>query len=174
MTAANFDRALTLVLQSEGGYADDPRDPGGATNRGITRATLARWRGRPVSKAELRALGRAEAAAIYRALYWDALRGDDLPAGLDIALFDYGVNSGPARAARTLQAVLGVAVDGIVGPRTLAAARAAPPERLVRAICARRLGLLERLRHFAVFGRGWRARVARTEAAALARLPATA
>jgi hypothetical protein len=106
MTAANFDRALTLVLQSEGGYADDPRDPGGATNRGITRATLARWRGRPVSKAELRALGRAEAAAIYRALYWDALRGDDLPAGLDIALFDYGVNSGPARAARTLQAVL--------------------------------------------------------------------
>ena len=99
MTAANFDRALTAVLRHEGGYVDHPSDPGGATNLGVTRATLAQWRGRAVSKAEVKALTRAEAAKIYRALYWDEIAGDALPAGLDFAVFDYCVNSGPGRAA---------------------------------------------------------------------------
>jgi len=85
MAAGNFALALALVLESEGGYVDDPRDPGGATNLGITRATLARWRGRVVSKADVRQLGRAEAAAIYRALFWDKIRGDDL-LGVDSVL----------------------------------------------------------------------------------------
>mgnify|MGYP001555726999 FL=1 len=100
------------------------------------------------------------------------MRGAALPAGIDVALFDYAVNSGPGRAARVLQEVLGVAIDGAIGPRTLGAAHACAPEAAIRAIGARRLALLERLDGFAVFGRGWRARVARTEAAALACLAA--
>ncbi len=103
MAAANFERALSLVLKHEGGFADHPADPGGATMMGITQATLAEWRGRPVTKDEVRALSRVEAGAIYRARYWDAVKGDDLPSGLDLAAFDYAVNSGPARAVRTIQ-----------------------------------------------------------------------
>ncbi len=99
MASATFERALDLVLSFEGGFVHDPRDPGGATNLGVTQATLARACGRPVSIDEVRALTRAEAGAIYRRLYWTAIRGDALPAGLDLAVFDCAVNSGPARRA---------------------------------------------------------------------------
>lgn len=168
MTAANFPRALALVLQNEGGYSCNSADPGGATNRGITRATLARWRGHPVSKADVRSLGRAEAAAIYRARYWDAVRGDDLPGGIDLAVFDYAVNSGPGRAAKCLQRCVGVRADGVIGPVTLHAVAAQHPVALINAYSKRRLSFLERLRTWRIFGRGWKARVKRVQQAALA------
>ena len=168
MAGSNFEASLSAVLKHEGGYADHPRDPGGATNLGITRATLARWRGRKVSRAEVRALSRAEAARIYRARYWDEIAGDVLPPGVDFAVFDYCVNSGPARAARTLQAAAGVRADGRIGKITLAAVNAAEPGLLIAAYSRRRLAFLEGLRTFAVFGRGWRRRVRETEALALA------
>jgi len=154
-----FPRALALVLAQEGGYADHPYDPGGATNFGITIATLRDWRGRPVSKADVRALGRDEVAAIYRARYWNAVRGDELPAGLDLALFDFAVNSGPFRAVTVLQEVLGVPVDGRFGPVTMAALQTRPAKTLVADLCARRLAFLRRLATFPVFGRGWTRRV---------------
>jgi hypothetical protein len=116
-----FAACLEEVLWHEGGYADNPRDPGGATNLGITIATLGEWRGRAVTKADVKALTREEAAAIYRARYWKRVRGDALPAGLDLAVFDFAVNSGPARAVKALQRELGVAQDGLVGPVTLGA-----------------------------------------------------
>src|SRR3954447_9587673 len=97
-----FANCLAFVLEEEGGYSDMPGDPGGATNMGITRATLADWRGAPVSKDDVLSLERDEAAAIYRRRYWDAIRGDELPAGLDLALFDDAVNSGPRMAVRDL------------------------------------------------------------------------
>ncbi len=168
MTAANFTRALELVLAHEGGYADHPKDPGGATNLGITHATLTRWRGRPVSKAEVRALTRSEAGDIYRKQYWDAVRGDALPSGLDLAVFDYAVNSGPARAAKVLQRLVAVTVDGRIGPQTLAALEGRDAGRLIRELSAARRSFLARLDAFAVFGRGWMARVDGTERAALA------
>jgi len=168
MARQNFDRSLALVLAFEGGYADHPADPGGATNLGITRAVLAEWRGRPVSKEEVRALTRQEAAAIYRRRYWEAVGGDELPAGIDVAVFDYAVNSGVDRASRALQGVLGVPRDGIVGVETVKAARAMPAAEVIRRLCAARRGFLERLRIFAVFGRGWLARVRRLESFALA------
>lgn len=168
MASANFSRALDAVLRHEGGYADHPKDPGGATNLGITRATLARWRGRPVSRAEVRALTRAEAAKIYRALYWDEIAGDALPPGIDFAVFDYCVNSGVGRATRTLQSVAGIRVDGRMGKLTLAAAEVAEPFFLITSYCRRRLAFLEGLRTFAIFGRGWRRRVHETQALALA------
>lgn len=158
---------LEEVLKSEGGYVDHPADPGGATNLGITLATLSEWRGRTVSKADVKALTVAEAGEIYRAKYWRAVRADELPAGLDLALFDCGVNSGPGRAVKLLQAALGVAQDGLLGPRTLAAVRSAKAADLVNGHCDARLAFLRGLATWPVFGKGWAARVERVRKAAL-------
>jgi lysozyme family protein len=165
----SFPAALAHVLRYEGGYSDHPSDPGGATNLGITRAVLSDWLGRPATKAEVRNLQTETAAAIYRARYWDACRCDELPAGLDLAVFDCAVNQGVGRAARFLQESVGVSIDGKIGPQTLAAARAAHPAELLREFMARRMnayGLLTKL--FAVFGLGWSRRLMATFAAASA------
>lgn len=167
MASDSFERALTCVLRHEGGYSDHPNDPGGATMMGITLATLARWRGQSVTKADVRALKREEAAAIYRSRYWNAVRADEFPAGVDLVMFDFAVNSGPSRAIRTVQQVLGIAVDGRIGPQTLAAAHSRSPKEVVTALCAARLGFLERLSTFPVFGRGWTRRVRNVETVAL-------
>lgn len=176
MADARFEACLAIVLRHEGGYADHPADPGGATNLGITRRTLADWR--QVSpwwalpKAEVRGLQRPEAARIYRALYWQRCRADDLPSGLDLALFDFAVNSGPDRAIRQLQRLLGVVADGRIGPITLAAIakhNAGPAlASLIAGLCDARLGFLSRLKGFATFGKGWTRRVAAIRSAALA------
>ncbi|RIA56749.1 glycoside hydrolase family 108 protein [Dichotomicrobium thermohalophilum] len=156
----NFETALRHVLDFEGGYVDHPDDPGGATNLGITRATLARFKGRPVSKAEVRALEVETAREIYRRFYWDPLRCDEMPAGIDLALFDGGVNQGTGRAARLLQSALKVSVDGIIGPVTLRAAQAADSMALLNAFMARRMHAYGRLsRLFRTFGLGWSRRL---------------
>lgn len=167
MSASNFDACLRLTLGHEGGYADHPDDPGGATNLGITRATLAAWRGHSVSRDDVRALERTEASAIYRRLYWDAVRGDDLPTGLDAVMFDHAVNSGPRAAVVALQKSLRVKVDGRMGPLTLRAARAAHTRILIGDLCARRRNFLVRLKTFRSFGRGWTRRVVNVERRAL-------
>ena len=174
-----FERCLSEVLRHEGGYVDHPSDPGGATNMGITRETLARWRKvtpwTDLPKAAVQDLTLDEAGLIYRANYWNTAGAGSMPAGVDLALFDFAVNSGPDRAIRVLQGVLGVAADGEVGPVTLAAVQESDPRRLVNALCDRRLSFLQRLASFSVFGRGWTRRVAEIRAAALAdaRLPST-
>jgi lysozyme family protein len=168
MAAGSFERALALVLELEGGFVDHPRDPGGATKFGITRATLAEARGRPASVADIRALTRAEAAAIYRRLYWREAGCDALPPGLDLATFDLAVHSGPQRALRLLQGVLGLKQDGVVGPATRAAAERADARHLILALTRERFALLRRLETWPTFGRGWSARVRRVEATALA------
>ncbi len=168
MADERFEACLAEVLRHEGGYVDHPSDPGGATNMGITRKTLARWRGispwAALPKGEVRALTRAEAARIYRADYWDRCKAGQMPAGLDLALFDFAVNSGPDRAIKTLQRLIGVAADGLVGPMTLGAVSARAGKTgtaaLVDALCNARLAFLKRLSTFPVFGRGWTARVA--------------
>ncbi|WP_051332814.1 glycoside hydrolase family 108 protein [Cucumibacter marinus] len=171
-----FRRALEHVLVSEGGYVDHPDDPGGATNMGITRKTLARWRQISpwwaLPKSAVRDLEGSEAARIYRSRYWSAASADRMPAGIGFALFDFAVNSGVGRAARSLQTILGVKRDGIVGPLTLAALHAFVDGRgepaLVDRLCDDRLGFLRKLAAFAVFGRGWLNRVKATREAALA------
>lgn len=158
-----FDRALPLVLAHEGGYVDHASDPGGATNLGITRKTLARWRKvspwTDLPKAEVKGLTKAAVAPIYRAFYWDEINGDKLPAGLDYAVFDYAVNSGPGRAAMALQRLVGVADDGEIGPITLAALAKRKPADLINALCDERMAFLMRLSTYPVFGRGWKSRV---------------
>ena len=167
MTRERFEAALHQVLRHEGGYVDHPADPGGATKYGITRAVLAAWRKAEVSKADMRALTSAQAGEIYHARYWQAVRADELPQGLDFAMFDFAVNSGPSRAIRFLQAVLGVEADGQLGPTSMAALKQNSPEMLIMALSARRRAFLERLPGFAVFGRGWSRRVRAVETEAL-------
>jgi lysozyme family protein len=170
----NFDGALAHVLQFEGGYSDHPSDPGGATNRGITKAVLETFRGRPVTKEEVRALTRDEAAEIYRRYYWMAAACDQLPEGVDLAVFDCAVNQGVGRAARYLQQAAHVAADGDIGPKTLAAVAATKRGELLTEFMALRMqgyGLLQKL--FKVFGLGWSRRLMATHAAALALLSKT-
>lgn len=159
MAKGTFEVAFSLVLKHEGGYVDNPSDPGGATNLGITIGTLSGWLGRKATKSEVRALTPATVKPIYRANYWDAVRGDDLPSGLDYAVFDYAVNSGPARAAMHLQELVGVAQDGKIGPITLAAVAKSNPSDLINALCDRRMRFLRSLSTFSKFGRGWTSRV---------------
>lgn len=164
MARSNFDACMAEVFRHEGGFVNHPRDPGGATNLGVTHATLRAWRGRPVSVEDVRNLSRDEAKAIYRARYWDAVRGDELPVGLDLVTFDPAVNSGPARGARWLQKALGVTADGRVGPITVDAAQQAAPVATIKDACKRRMGFLRGLRTWDAFGRGWSRRVASVEA----------
>ncbi len=122
MTASSFDEALKRVLVHEGGYADHPADPGGATMRGVTQRVYDGWRRRRgVPVRSVRLIEPGEVEAIYRLQYWDAVRADDLPAGLDYGVFDAAVHSGPGQAAKWLQRALGVTADGQVGEATLAA-----------------------------------------------------
>ena len=168
---ARFARCVAITLAFEGGYVDHPSDPGGATNLGITITTLAAWRGRPVTKEDVRHLKRAEAEAIYRKKYWDAVRGDELPAGVDLAVWDYGVNSGPHRSIEALQEAVGTAQDGLLGVRTLAATRAMDAETVVSKVCAARLAFVLSLPTWPTFGRGWARRIneVRDKALAMAR-----
>ena len=164
----NFDECLAFTLRAEGGFSDQPADPGGATNMGITRATRAGVRGHAVSKAEVRALTRAEASDIYRSIYWRAVRGDELPFGVDAVMFDHAVNSGPKAAIRTLQGALGFKQDGVLTRRCVDAAQGSDHGALVRRLCAARMNFLRRLSTWLVFRRGWTARMEALEQAALA------
>jgi lysozyme family protein len=158
---ANFDAALAAVLRHEGGWVNHPRDPGGATNKGVTQAVYDSWRvDHQLPKQSVRVITPAEVFAVYKRRYWDALQCDALPSGLDYCLFDFGVNSGIRRAAEFLQLEVDAAPDGKIGPATVAAAKAKPAAQLIDAICDSRMAFLKGLRTFAVFGKGWSARIA--------------
>jgi len=164
----NFPEALARVLVHEGGYVNHPKDPGGATNKGITHRVYDAWRrAQGLAPRDVREITDDEVAAIYRAQYWAAIRGDDLPAGLDYAVFDFAVNSGPSRAAKFLQHILGVSEDGHIGEITLAAIRGKSVPQLILALCEARLAWLKRLKTWPTFGRGWERRVREVEAVAL-------
>ncbi len=167
MAKGNFHKCLAVILRHEGGFVNHPADPGGATKYGITRRTLKRWRGKPVSVTDVRRLTKHEAGEIYHAWYWRLIWGDDLPAGVDLAVFDHAVNSGWKRAVKALQRVVGTRVDGFVGPKTLAAIRHHGVARTIRGVCRRRLYGLHRVRTWRSFGRGWKRRVLDTEREAL-------
>lgn len=163
MTANGFARALPRVLAHEGGYVNDPHDPGGATNRGITFRVYDAYRTRKgLPTRDVREIRPGEVSEIYRLQYWDVVKGDELPPGLDYVLFDGAVNSGPAQSVKWLQRALGnVVVDGQLGQATLAAVMAhGRPADLVDAVCDRRLGFLRALKTWPRFGKGWTARVA--------------
>ena len=163
-----FDECLPLVLKHEGGYVNHPKDPGGATNKGVTQRTYDAWQARNNKpKRSVKQIQDAEVAAIYRAQYWDKVQADDLPAGLDYAVFDFAVNSGPSRAAKFLQRIVGVHDDGIIGMQTLDAVSKFEVSSIIRKLCDNRLAWLKRLKTFSTFGRGWTRRVEEVKGAAL-------
>lgn len=156
----NFEQSLALVLKHEGGWVDHPKDPGGETNMGVTKRTWEDWVGHPVAPGSLKALTVADVAPLYKAKYWDKIRGDDLPEGVDYAVFDYAVLAGPVRAARQLQQCVGVEADGVIGPKTVAATKSKNAVDLCACICDNRLAFLKNLPTWATFGKGWGRRVA--------------
>ena len=157
---ANFKSSLAAVLVHEGGYVNHPRDPGGATNKGITHRTYAAYLARnKMQLIDVKYITDAEVASIYRDQYWSKVMGDDLPSGVDYAVFDFAVNSGPARAAKFLQRIVGVTADGVIGLQTVKAVAAMDAGEIVATLCANRLAWLKRLKHWDAFGRGWERRV---------------
>jgi lysozyme family protein len=161
-----FPKILTETLHHEGGWADHPKDPGGATMKGVTLQTYSDFLGRPATKDELRKIPDEHLLAIYRKGYWDKVKGDELSAispGLAACVFDFAVNSGPGRAAKALQGLCGAVTDGAIGANTLKQVKAwvemLGPQKAVDAYQAYRQHYLESLDTFATFGKGWTRRI---------------
>lgn len=144
MAKQNYDFALNGLLKDEGGYTNHPSDPGGPTNFGITLADYKKYINKNGTAADVKDMTVAQAKSIYRKRYWDALDCDNLPFGVDYAIFDYGVNSGVGRA-RKINAKFASIADSV---------------KRINAICDERMAFLRGLRTFPVFGRGWTTRVA--------------
>lgn len=156
---ADWTQSIRELLVSEGGYTNHPADPGGPTNWGITIYDVRAYVKADATAADVKALTKDRAKAIYKSKYWDAVWADKLPAGVDYAVFDYGVNSGPSRSVKALQRIVGVSADGVMGPDTLAATLAKDPVMVINAIMDERLLFLRNLKTWGVFGVGWGRRV---------------
>jgi len=156
----NWDKAFKLMLASEGGYIYHPSDPGGRTNLGVTQATWENWVGRKSDEAEMRGLTPEKVEPMYKKKYWDAVRGDELPMGLDYLMFDFAVNAGAGRAIKTLQSAVGVMPDGGFGPITMAAVQAVDPVKLIERFSQAKEDFYRSLTMFSTFGTGWLNRVA--------------
>jgi lysozyme family protein len=163
----NFAEALQAVLKHEGGWSHHPSDPGGMTNLGCTKAVWEEYCGHPVDEKAMRALTPNDVAPLYKRKYWDKIKGDELPDGVDYVVFDAAINSGPGRAAKWLQACVGVDPDGGIGPKTLAAVNSFNKNNLIEDYSKRRLSFLMDLPNWGTFGKGWGRRVEEVEKTAL-------
>jgi len=155
----NFDHSLDLVLKSEGGFVNNPKDPGGMTNLGVTASTWANFKGRNTNEKEMRSLTRDDVAPLYEKKYWDACKCDDLPSGVDYLVFDFAVNSGPGRSVKILQRALGLPEDGAVGPVTIQTIDVMDKIELIARFSDAKKQFYESLPTFATFGNGWLKRV---------------
>lgn len=163
----NFEESLKMILHHEGGFVNHKDDPGGATNLGVTQAVYEGWVDRPVTEDEMRALTVDDVTPIYKRNYWDRVKGDDLPDGVDFAVFDLAVNGGTGRGAKMLQKVVGVTQDGGIGPQTLGAVGRMDPVDIIEQYATEREAFYRRLKTFDTFGRGWLRRNEETRIAAL-------
>lgn len=159
----NFDKSLEMLLHHEGGYVNHPKDPGGETNLGVTKRVYDEWGG----EKDMKDLTPDDVAPIYRENYWNRLKCDDLPSGLDFCAFDWGVNSGTGRAAKALQKVVGANPDGAIGPKTLALIEGQDTEYMIQEFGKIRQAFYERLSTFETFGKGWTRRNKETTEASL-------
>lgn len=167
----NFERSLAYVLQHEGGFVNHPDDPGGMTNLGCTKAVWEEWCGHPVNEKIMRSLTPADVAPLYKRKYWDKVKADDLPSGVDYCVFDTAINSGPGRAIKLLQGVVGTDMDGDLGPKTLGAVKAFDSKDLIQDYSKRRLSFMMDLKNWPTFGKGWTNRVTDVEKNALKLIP---
>ena len=163
----NFENALALVLHHEGGFSNHSRDPGGMTNLGVTKRVWEEWVGHEVDEKVMRALTPEIVGPMYKTKYWDKIRGDELPIGVDYAVFDAAINSGPGRAAKWLQTTVGAVPDGAIGAGTLAKVAAMDAEDIVEKYQATRLAFMQSLPTWDTFGKGWGRRVTEVKEAAL-------
>lgn len=153
---ARFSRCLAEVLRHEGGWANHPKDPGGATMKGVTQRVYDAYRDQHGKKRQtVRLIEMMELSDLYRIGYWLAASCDKLPSGVDLMVFDLAVNSGASRAKTFLQAAVGVDTDGAIGPKTLAAVKALPPTEIVLRLRNRRDRFYRSLPTFSTFGKGW-------------------
>lgn len=175
----NWDFAYTKLIGHEGGFTDDPRDPGnslpdgrpGCTNLGVTQKAWEEYRGKQVTHDEMRALTPLAVKPFYKSLYWDKIKADDLPHGVDYAVFDTCVNSGPKRSVILLQEAVNANPDGSIGPMTLSAVRSHNSELLIKDYTQRRLSFMMALPTWATYGKGWERRVKEVETMALKLIP---
>lgn len=156
----NFKVSLKEVLKHEGGWSDHPSDPGGATMKGATLATFRLYVNPKGTKAELKNITDAQLETVYRRQYWDKVLGAQLPDGVDFAMFDFGVNSGPSRAVKFVQKIVGTAQDGKMGPKTIEAIKKMGARTVINKLCDDRIAFLKRLKTWSTFGKGWSRRVA--------------
>jgi len=167
LATRNYDKCLETILHHEGGYVNHPKDPGGETNLGVTKRVYEEWGG----EKSMRDLKVSDVAPIYRKNYWDRLKGDDLPNGLDLCVFDFGVNAGTGRSAKYLQKMVDTPADGGIGPNTIKCVNRYVDkvglEESIKEFQNRRQGYYERLKTFETFGRGWTRRVTETTKLAL-------
>lgn len=153
---ARYPAAYEFTLEFEGGYVNDPDDPGGCTNMGITIGTLRDWRNDPnVTCTDVKNLTESEAALIYATNYWAPVWGNKLPVGVNTEVWDFGVNAGPSRAIKILQECVNSPADGIMGPNTLDAVRNADIDALLVQYHDRRQSYYESLSTFDKYGNGW-------------------
>ena len=163
----NYQKCLKTILHHEGGYVNHPKDPGGETNLGVTKRVYEEHGGTK----DMKELTVEDVAPIYKKGYWDKMKGDDLPSGLDLCVFDFGVNAGPGRAAKFLQKMIGTTVDGGIGPMTLAKVNEYVDsnglEESIKQYQSARQEYYENLSTFNTFGKGWTRRVDETTQLAL-------
>ena len=167
MAAENYQACLDMILHHEGGYVNHPKDPGGETNLGVTKRVYKEWGGTK----DMKDLEVEDVAPIYRKNYWDRIKADDLPSGLDLCVFDFGVNAGTGRAAKYLQSMIGTVADGGIGPNTLKKLdeylEENSVEDTIKNYQSERQSYYESLSTFETFGRGWTRRVEETTESAL-------
>ena len=163
----NWIKCLETILHHEGGYVNHPKDPGGETNLGVTKRVYEEFGGTK----DMKDLTREDVEPIYKKNYWDRVKGDDLPAGLDLCVFDFGVNAGTGRAAKYLQSLIGATPDGGIGPNTLKKLNDFIEEtgltETIRLYQDERQKYYESLSTFETFGKGWTRRVKETTELAL-------
>ena len=161
---ANWKDAYAHLIKSEGGYVNDPHDRGGETNLGVTKKAWAAYLKRDIEDGEMAALTPEAVEPFYKEMYWDRVRADDLPDGVDYLVFDFAVNAGPGRASKFLQQAVGATADGVIGPGTLAAVRNFSAEELINRFSEVKKefyeGLVEKDPSQSRFINGWLNRVA--------------
>ena len=163
----NWDKSFDLVIVNEGGFVNNPKDPGGPTNWGCTQAVWEKYIGHPVTVDDMKALTKEDVKPLYKRNYWDAVHGDALPSGLDYCIFDCAINSGVGRAAKFIQEIVGVFADGAIGNNTVAAINQMNAVTMINEFSDKRQQFLELLKTFPVFGKGWTRRVQEVRTKAL-------
>jgi lysozyme family protein len=171
---SNWDKSFDMVIAHEGGFTNDERDPGnklldgrkGSTMLGCTQANWEKYIGHEVTQEDMKALKKEDVKPLYKRDYWDAVRGDDLPAGVDYAVFDFAINAGPAAARKMIQKALGVTADGSIGPATLKAIQEADGKELLDKFSHSKEAFYKSLPTFQTYGKGWLKRVADVQTSA--------